>query len=270
MFKQRTRNVAKTLIIFFALFLSLPPIVIYAESDTEDDQILCGQNSANSTEHSGAMISISKNVKTDIFTGTLLSEPVEYLNNEELFKRMLEQKLEHDKKLEEELQIQKALELQELEEAKLSTQYIKAGYELTYMEPHPDQSIRKQWMPYYTVTMRGTPQYDLNHLSGAYTGNYGIRMLGDAYMVALGSGYADYVGQYFILTFEDGQSILAVVGDFKSDAHTDSSHRIAVANGDLVEFITDAPEVMNQSAASLGSFHSIFQGNVVEIIKLHK
>ena len=134
----------------------------------------------------------------------------------------------------------------------------------TEMEPHPNQSTFKSYMDYSTVTDRSSAQYAF--LQNTYVGDYGIMMYNGCYVGALGTGYASSIGDKFTLGFEDGQEICLYVGDFKANAHTDSSGRIAVQKNDLLEFIVDT-DYMSRDAMSAGSFNVIFEGRVNKIIK---
>lgn len=259
MFKQRRSKIfAKTLIVFFALTLATPLIVHATNKDNGGELSFSATSSKSKFDMEiERLLLLAKNVETENSEGTLFDklaamtvlEREQFLESE--MTRLAEEKAAEQKRL--------------IEERKLSTRFTKAGYKLEYMQPHPNQSTKKEWMPYTAITVTSSPQYKITRQ--AYTGEYGIRKIGDAYLVALGGGYADYIGQRFILTFEDGKSIIAMVGDFKADVHIDSSRRITLKNRNLVEFIVDRPR-MDSGAQYHGDYNHIFGGRVIEIIKI--
>ena len=73
----------------------------------------------------------------------------------------------------------------------------------------------------------------------AYTGDFGIRQVDGRFCVALGSRFTTSIGQYFDLILANGTVIPCVLGDAKSDAHTDATHIFTVANNCCSEFIID-------------------------------
>lgn len=258
MFKQRRSKLfAKALIIFFALTLT-SPLVVYASENGEKELLTSATFSTPKSQKTPDILKVlARNVETENSEGTLFDKLAAMsVIEQECFIRNEIARLEQEKIAE-----QKRL----AEERKLSTQFLRAGYKLVYMEPHPNQSTKKEWMPYTAITAVNTPQYRVTRQG--YTGEHGIRKVGNAYLVALGGGYADYVGQKFIITFEDGKSILAMVGDFKADVHIDASRRITLKNRNLVEFIVDMDR-MDSGAQYHGDYNHIFGGRVVEIIKI--
>lgn len=109
------------------------------------------------------------------------------------------------------------------------------------------KSAVKTHMSYRAITCKSSPQYALQQ--EAYTDNSGIRMVDDCYLVAVGTYYADHVGQKLRVTMSSGLQVMCMVGEFKSDRHTDSTHRYHVGgyengvyykgDGSVLEFITD-------------------------------
>lgn len=109
------------------------------------------------------------------------------------------------------------------------------------------KSATKTHMSYRAITSKCSPQYKLQQ--SAFTSDCGIRMIGNRYMVAVGTHYADKVGQEITVIMCSGEQIQCVVGDFKADSHTDESHRYHVGgyengkyyagDGSVIEFIVD-------------------------------
>lgn len=78
------------------------------------------------------------------------------------------------------------------------------------------------------ITKKTSAQYQQLLNPGIYTDPNGYVKLGDRYLIAVGTGYAKNVGDKIDVLYEDGTILKCIVGDFKSDRHTDSSHRYHV------------------------------------------
>ena len=116
-------------------------------------------------------------------------------------------------------------------------------------KPAPSTSGVKSYMPYTAITSTGSPQYKLQ--CQAHTGNYGIRMVGDRYCVALGSYYTTTIGQKFDLVLENGTVIPCILGDQKANKDTNSTNQITSHNGCMSEFIVDS-SALNNNAKRMG------------------
>lgn len=98
----------------------------------------------------------------------------------------------------------------------------------------------KAYMSYKAVTDTSSKQYKLLNGVSAHTDAIsGIRMVGDRYCVALGSYYTHVVGTKVDLRLSNGTVIPCILGDCKSDKHTDRSNRYCTTNGGVAEFIVD-------------------------------
>ena len=110
------------------------------------------------------------------------------------------------------------------------------------------KSSVKTHMSYRAITCKSSPQYKLQQEAVTDPDSH-IRMSEDCYLVAVGTGYADHVGQKLRVTMTSGMQVTCMVGEFKSDRHTDPSHRYHVGgmengvyykgDGSVIEFITD-------------------------------
>ena len=136
--------------------------------------------------------------------------------------------------------------------------------------PDEDTSF-KSYMSYKTITNKKSTQYKMQQ--EAWTDEYGLRRYGDAYMVAMGTFYAQSCGEYFNVTLESGESFLVVTGDIKSDKHTDDRNmyspvyidgRMEYAN--IIEFIVDTA-AMSRSVRRSGNIGTIdcFSGQIKSI-----
>ena len=100
----------------------------------------------------------------------------------------------------------------------------------------PYNSGFKSYMDYKCITMTGSEQYKLQR-DYAYTGNTGIRMIEGRYCAALGTGFNVSVGDHVDLVLENDTVIPIVIADIKDDNDTDSSNKITMHDGSMVEFI---------------------------------
>lgn len=127
-------------------------------------------------------------------------------------------------------------------------------------------SERMSFMGYQAITSITSRQYKLQQI--AYTGNYGIRQVNGRYCIAVGTAYTTQIGQYLDLVLENGTVIPCILGDCKADEHTDSTNRITVHDGSLVEFIVDK-SVLESNAKRMGNIHYAceeWKSRVVKII----
>lgn len=143
-----------------------------------------------------------------------------------------------------------AIEEQVVEEASTPIQYSNV------VTPYPHSDF-KTYMYASAITNTASAQYQL--ISRAYVGDYGIMMVDGCYLVAMGTAYANYIGQRYQVTFETGQVINVIIGDVKQDIHTDQYNSAGAANGDLLEFIVAQPP---EQVALMGNYNVVFPGKV--------
>lgn len=140
-----------------------------------------------------------------------------------------------------------------------------------FLEVPNENTSFKSYMSYKAITNKESIQYQMQQ--EAWTDEYGLRRYGDAYMVAMGTFYAQSCGEYFNVTLESGESFLVVTGDIKSDKHTDDSNmyspvyidgRMEYAN--IIEFIVDT-SAMSRSVRRSGNIGTIdcFSGQIKSI-----
>lgn len=131
----------------------------------------------------------------------------------------------------------------------------------------------KTYMSYHAITTKSSPQYKLQHDGKTTTDKYGLRRRGEDYVVALGSYYGTKIGQRYQISFESGTTITAILGDCKSDRHTDSKGQQHLTDGSVVEFITDSVDTLNSNIRKKGDVSEHpginFKGNVVSIQKIN-
>lgn len=132
--------------------------------------------------------------------------------------------------------------------------------------PAGDTSF-KSYMDYRAITNKKSPQYKLQN--DCWTDENGLRRCGDDYVIAVGSYYADYVGERLDIILASGETFTAVVGDFKADSHTDDTHRYtAMSNGgkNVIEFVVDVSS-LDAKARRMGDISYIngFDGDIESI-----
>ena len=147
---------------------------------------------------------------------------------------------------------------------------------VTYELPNLDTSF-KTYMDYRCITDTDSTQYKLQQ--NAWTDEDGLRRVGEAYMVAMGTYYADECGKTFEVTFDTDEKILVVVGDIKTDCHTDKTNRYSPVydnNGNFIsanvlEFIVDTKS-MSGHTKRLGTveYCGNLQGNIVSIVAIEE
>lgn len=131
----------------------------------------------------------------------------------------------------------------------------------------PKHNNFKSYMGYQSITCKVSKQYKLQ--KKAKTGKFGIRMVNDRYLIALGTYYTKNVGDKFDIKLSDGTIIKCMIGDIKSDMHTDAKRQKQRYDGSIIEFITD-PDKMPHDVKRAGSYTVCkqFSGSIKEIRKL--
>lgn len=114
----------------------------------------------------------------------------------------------------------------------------------------PQNSGFKSYMSYQAISTTSSPQYVLQN-QYAYTGEYGIRQVDGRFCIAIGTFSNAKVGTYVDLVLQNGTVIPCIVGDFKSDIHTDSNNMVTLHNGCVSEFIVDKNS-LHETAKKMG------------------
>lgn len=127
--------------------------------------------------------------------------------------------------------------------------------------PHKEFKSYMSW----TKLSKSSPQGKLS-AKASPDPETAIMMYNGRYLVALGSAYADEVGQEIDIVMESGQIIPAIVGDFKAAQHT-NNNSTQKWDGSIVEFVVSSNEEAAKVTKKTGSYNIIFPGLVKEFRK---
>ena len=116
----------------------------------------------------------------------------------------------------------------------------------------------------YKCLARNSKQWQIQ--MQAYTDQYGLRKIDDAYLVALGSYYGKKLGTKYQVTLVNGNSFKVILCDLKKDMHTDSKNQATISDGSILEFYVDA-SVLHKGAKISGDISSIkfFNGDIASV-----
>lgn len=145
-----------------------------------------------------------------------------------------------------------------------------------YAVPTCDTSF-KAYMDYRCIIDDTTKQWEIQQ--NAWTDNDGFRRIGNDYIVAMGTYYAEECGERFRITFESGSEITVTVGDIKQDIHTDYLNQYTPVydengiffSGNVLEFIVDT-DVLSEMSQVLGTVghHDYLNGNIKSIERIEE
>lgn len=114
-------------------------------------------------------------------------------------------------------------------------------YDIIYVEyglpENPAYTGFKAYEPYTSITSKTSRQWQLQQ--DAITDIKGFRLLDGRYLVALGTYFDAPCGTYVDIMLENGVRIPSIVGDIKSDAHTDEGTHTYSKCMCATEFIVD-------------------------------
>lgn len=105
-----------------------------------------------------------------------------------------------------------------------------------YLPDNPDYHGFKSYEPYDLITAESI-QLDLQR--EAVTDVNGFRLIDNRYLIAVGTFCNAPCGTCIDLILENGILIPCIVGDIKSDAHTDETHTYTINTMCASEFIVD-------------------------------
>ena len=133
----------------------------------------------------------------------------------------------------------------------------------------------KTYMDYRCITDKTSDQYELQQF--AWTDKDGFRRIGDDYIVAMGTYYAENIGNRFKITLDTDNEITVIIGDIKQDIHTDYFNQYTPIydengiffSGNVLEFIVDT-DVLPKIPRRLGtvSYFDNLKGNIKSIERI--
>lgn len=124
----------------------------------------------------------------------------------------------------------------------------------------------KSFMGYDKITAKSSPQYKLQKY--ADTASDGIRTVNGRYCIALGSYFTHTIGQYVDIVLENGVVIECILGDQKSDRHTDAAHIAHRSDGSVLEFVVDETKITQKcwTYGSISYAHEEWKSPVAQVI----
>lgn len=161
----------------------------------------------------------------------------------------------------------------------LSTSNVSAEVQYESMNvPTNVSTYFKTWMDYRCIGV-STPQRNLLRRDYVYIDCWGFfRAFGeedlgitdDYYVIALGSYYGTQLGSKYRITTDTGRVFYGILGDCKSDRHTNSTHQYTIRNNDVIEFIVDKntlhPDVKRMGSANV---FMPLNGNIAKIERIN-
>lgn len=125
----------------------------------------------------------------------------------------------------------------------------------------------KSYESYKAITSKNSSHYKLQN-QYAVTGPDGIRRVDDRFCISVGSYFTTKIGQYIDVVLENGTIIPCILGDQKSDRHTDALHIAHMSDGSIIEFIVDL-SVLDDLPRKMGNISYVYpewKSPVVQII----
>lgn len=134
--------------------------------------------------------------------------------------------------------------------------------ELWEMWTHDTANSQKMtYMDYQAITNKASNQYKFQQRDDVWVDEYGFLVQNSEwYVVAMGS-YWGKIGDKFIIHLENGEIISCVLGDIKSDRHTDRQNYAHESDGHVVEFLIDSgsPYMKKVGMAKHGLVNKVFK-----------
>ena len=125
-----------------------------------------------------------------------------------------------------------------------------------------DYTGMKSYESYTAITDKTSDQYKLQSM--AWTNSDAFRMIGDRYLIAVGTYFNAPVGTSVDVILENGTVIPCMVGDIKADEHTDYWD-VYSANGCATEFIVDANATKANITGDVSTLYPTWQSKVTFI-----
>lgn len=133
----------------------------------------------------------------------------------------------------------------------------------------------KTYMDYRKITNKDSLQYKYIHSNQITVDSRGFLVTEDNYIgVAMGS-YFGSIGDKFIITLDNGNTIRVVKVEAKADNHT-CQHNVIAGSNDLLEFVIDTESqfmqnnIQENGLVFNGNFNNFkeFNGNITKVEKV--
>ena len=113
----------------------------------------------------------------------------------------------------------------------------------------------------------GSKQKELQRSEDTTSNEYGLRVHDGRYCIAVGTKYADTVGEKLNIVLSNGNIIPCIVGDVKAGKDTDSTESYCVHDGSVVEFIVDK-HIFKKVCDNSGTVNFVpgFDGEIEKIV----
>lgn len=139
------------------------------------------------------------------------------------------------------------------------------SHEIVKEYPITDGNTTKTVLPYKAFG-KHTNQAKLQSL--CETNEVGLRVYDGRYTIAVGTYFNMSIGQYFDLELANGTVIPCIMGDLKSDLHTDARGLFTEASGCMTEFIVDQEYLPNKCSATY--CYDNWNSKVVNVVVYNK
>lgn len=152
---------------------------------------------------------------------------------------------------------------------------IEYSYELYEMWTHETGNSQKMtYMDYRAITDKNSKQYELQQDPHVCINKNGFLMYrSNWYVVAMGTYWGD-VGDKFIVYLDNSESIPIIIGDIKSNEHTDKLN-YAHTDGHVLEFLIDSTSAPMKKAkiTKYGLINKVFDewdSKIVAVLKMEE
>lgn len=122
----------------------------------------------------------------------------------------------------------------------------------------------KSYMSYKAIKTQSSKQWQLQQV--ASTDENGFRCINGTPLVAVGTGWGLSVGDYAVVSCDNGNKFTVVIGDIKSDRHTSEDNKTTSSNNCRCEFIVDVDN-LHSTVKRLGNAAVLqeYSGYVINI-----
>lgn len=134
--------------------------------------------------------------------------------------------------------------------------------ELWEMWTHDTANSQKMtYMDYRAITNKASNQYKFQQRDDVWVDEYGFLVQNSEWCVVAMGSYWGKIGDKFIIHLENGEIISCVLGDIKSNRHTDRQNYAHESDGHVVEFLIDSgsPYMKKVGMAKHGLVNKVFK-----------